>query len=134
MEKNFRTMIVSALRCCSIIWTVMVIASLVSCKQGHIPNKDMPELRNDTGVNIVLTFEPDSANGGFWENPAKPEEKSVDPKKLVGKKAGEPLLFSLKPQHETKVFNGWNTAGGSLWSDTIKGQCQNCRKREEEEQ
>ena len=111
MEKHFRTMIVSALRCCSIIWTVMVIASLVSCKQGHIPNKDMPELRNDTGVNIVLTFDP---NGGFWENPAKPEEKSVEPKKLVGKKAGEPLLFSPKPQHETKVFNGWNTAGGSL--------------------
>ena len=114
MEKHFRTMIVSALRCCSMIWTVMVIASLVSCKQGHIPNKDMPELRNDTGVNIVLTFDPDSDNGGFWENPAKPEEKSVEPKKLVGKKAGEPLLFSLKPQHETKVFNGWNTAGGSL--------------------
>ena len=114
MEKHFRTMIVSALQCCSIIWTVMVIASLVSCKQGHIPNKDMPELRNDTGVNIVLTFDPDSDNGGFWENPAKPEEKSVEPKKLVGKKAGEPLLFSFKPQHETKVFNGWNTAGGSL--------------------
>ena len=114
MDKHFRTMIVSALRCCSIIWTVMVIASLVSCKQGHIPNKDMPELRNDTGVNIVLTFDPDSDNGGFWENPAKPEEKSVEPKKLVGKKAGEPLLFSFKPQHETKVFNGWNTAGGSL--------------------
>ena len=114
MDKHFRTMIVSALRCCSIIWTVMVIASLVSCKQGHIPNKDMPELRNDTGVNIVLTFDPDSDNGGFWENPAKPEEKSVEPKKLVGKKAGEPLLFSPKPQHETKVFNGWNTAGGSL--------------------
>lgn len=114
MDKHFRTMIVSALRCCSIIWTVMVIASLVSCKQGHIPNKDMPELRNDTGVNIVLTFDPDSANGGFWENPAKPEEKSVEPKKLVGKKAGDPLLFSFKPQHETKVFNGWNTAGGSL--------------------
>ena len=131
MEKYFRTMIVSALRCCSIIWTVMVIASLVSCKQGHIPNKDMPELRNDTGVNIVLIFDP---NGGFWENPAKPEEKPVDPKKLVGKKASEPLLFSLKPQHETKVFNGWNTAGGSLWSDTIKVQCQNCRKREEEGQ
>ena len=111
MDKHFRTMIVSALRCCSIIWTVMVIASLVSCKQGHIPNKDMPELRNDTGVNIVLTFDP---NGGFWENPAQPEEKSVEPKKLVGKKAGEPLLFSPKPQHETKVFNGWNTAGGSL--------------------
>ena len=114
MEKHFRTMIVSALRCCSMIWTVMVIASLVSCKQGHIPNKDMPELRNDTGVNIVLTFDPDGANGGFWENPAQPEEKSVEPQKLVGKKAGEPLLFSPKPQHETKVFNGWNTAGGSL--------------------
>ncbi len=111
MGKNFRTIIVSAIRCCAVVGAVLTVLSLVSCKQGHVPNGETPELRNDTGINIMLTFDP---NGGFWAQPAKPEEKSVEPKKLVGKKAGEPLLFSLKPQHETKVFNGWNTAGGSL--------------------
>ena len=58
MKKNFRMMIVSALRCWGIIGTVMVIVSLLSCKQGHIPNTDMPELRNDTGVNISPSTPP----------------------------------------------------------------------------
>jgi len=58
----------------------MVIVSFLSCKQGHIPNTDMPELRNDTGVNISPSTPPVPP-----PPPAAPENlvKNVDFSKLT---------------------------------------------------
>jgi cell wall/surface repeat protein len=106
MRKTFRDMMKSVALHCVAAGAVLTVLSMASCKQGHVPNAQLPELRNDTGVNIMLTLDP---NGGFWDNP-----KEIESKKLLGKKAGDPLPVAPIPQHETKVFNGWNTVGGTL--------------------
>ena len=106
MRKTFRDMMKSVALHCVAAGAVLTVLSMASCKQGHVPNAQLPELRNDTGVNIMLTLDP---NGGFWDNP-----KEIESKKLLGKKAGDLLPVAPIPQHETKVFNGWNTVGGTL--------------------
>ena len=106
MRKTFRDMMKSVALHCVAAGAVLTVLSMASCKQGHVPNAQLPELRNDTGINIMLTLDP---NGGFWDNP-----KEIESKKLLGKKAGDPLPVAPIPQHETKVFNGWNTVGGTL--------------------
>ena len=106
MRKTFRDMMKSVVLHCVAAGAVLTVLSMASCKQGHVPNAQLPELRNDTGVNIMLTLDP---NGGFWDNP-----KEIESKKLLGKKAGDLLPVAPIPQHETKVFNGWNTVGGTL--------------------
>ena len=106
MRKTFRDMMKSVALHCVAAGAVLTVLSMASCKQGHVPNAQLPELRNDTGINIMLTLDP---NGGFWDNP-----KEIESKKLLGKKAGDLLPVAPIPQHETKVFNGWNTVGGTL--------------------
>lgn len=65
MRKTFRDMMKSVALHCVAAGAVLTVLSMASCKQGHVPNAQLPELRNDTGVNIMLTLDP---NGGFWDN------------------------------------------------------------------
>ena len=74
-----------------------------SCKQ-IIPNADTPELINDTGINITVTFNPD---GGKWQ-----EDGTADPIKKIGN-SGSPLTSPKTPEKDGLIFTSWNSAGGT---------------------
>ena len=49
MRKTFRDMMKSVALHCVAAGAVLTVLSMASCKQGHVPNAQLPELRNDTG-------------------------------------------------------------------------------------